>query len=284
MFSSDIMCFEINSRKNVRKIDVHHHLAEEENYVENLLKEMDRHEIEKSSLIGLGPLFKGLFVKGKHDGTCADNTAVEKVFRKYPDRFFGLGFVRLGVDSPPLVDELHEKGFAGLKFTIPKKRYDDEGYFPVYQKAQELKMPCLFHTGIVKLPCACPGERVSSFNMDCIHLEAIAQEFPELKIIIAHLGVQNYLTALTLVRLFPNIYADLSGSTPGWRANLTMEEWRKYLWFPNASEKLLFGTDVHFCEFSRNIDIYEKIIAAANWNKIQRENIFYKNSSKIFSI
>jgi hypothetical protein len=266
----------------MKKIDMHHHLVEEAGYTDNLLREMDKHEIEKSALIGLGSLFKGLFVKNGHDGTCADDDAVEKAVNAHSDRFFGLGYIRLGVDGAAKVDKLHERGFKGLKFHIPKDRYDAEKFFPVYEKAQNYDMPCLFHTGIVKMPQPLPEERISSFNMSCIHLEAIAQVFPELKIIIAHLGVQDYLTALTLIRIFDNIYADLSGTTPGWRANLSMDDWKKLLWFPNAHEKIIFGTDVHFSEIKRNIDIYETITDISGWNIKMKENMFYDNSKALF--
>jgi uncharacterized protein len=268
----------------MKKIDMHHHLVEESGYVDNLLREMDKNEIEKTALIGLGSLFKGLFVKNGHNGSCANNSAVERVVKVYPDRFFGLGYIRLGVDEAEKVDELHERGFSGLKFHIPKDRYDAENFFPVYEKAQQYNMPCLFHTGVACLPEPAPKERVSSFNMNCIHLEAVAQIFPELKIIIAHLGVQDYLTALTLIRIFDNIYADLSGSTPGWRANLSMYDWEKLLFFPNAHEKILFGTDVHFSEIESNINVYEEISIAANWNKEMKQNIYYNNSKTLFKI
>ena len=223
----------------MKKIDMHHHLVEEADYIDNLLRVMDEYEIEKSALIGLGPLFKGLFVRNGHDGSCADDKAVEKIIKRYPDRFFGLGYIRLGKDSADKVTELYERGFIGLKFHIPKMRYDDERATAIYEKAVEYDMPCLFHTGVVRLPEPYPEEQISSFNMSCIHLEGVAQRFPELKIIIAHLGVQDYLTALTLIRIFDNIYADLSGSTPGWRANIPLDVWKQLLWFSNAHEKIL---------------------------------------------
>jgi predicted TIM-barrel fold metal-dependent hydrolase len=266
----------------MKKIDMHHHLVEEVNYADNLLLVMDRFEIEKTGLIGLGGLFAKMFVKGQYDGSCADDDAVERVVGSHSDRFFGLGYMRLGVDDSRKVDELYNRGFKGLKFHIPKKRYDHEEYFPVYEKAQRYGMPCLFHTGIVKLPEACPGEKISSFNMDCIHLEAVAQEFPNLKIIIAHLGVQDYLTALTLIRLFDNIYADLSGSTPGWRANVSAEDWKRFLWFPEASSKILFGSDVHFSEIESSIGIYEEIADAAGWDSAMRLDVYSENSQRIF--
>ncbi len=263
---------------------MHHHLVEESGYIDNLLRVMDDCEIEKSALIGLGPMFKGLFVKNGHDGSCADDNAVENVVKQYPDRFFGLGYIRLGVDSAKKVTELHERGFAGLKFHIPKIRYDDERAYEVYQKATDYNMPCLFHTGVVRLPEPQPLEQISSFNMACIHLEAVAQRFPELKIIIAHLGVQDYLTALTLIRIFDNIYADLSGSTPGWRANLYMDDWKRLLWFPNAHQKILFGSDVHYSEVASNIAIYEKIATAAGFSNPMLENLFFNNSKKMFRV
>lgn len=266
----------------MKKIDTHHHLIEEKSYLENLLREMDRFEIEKTALIGLGRLFKGLFIRGEHDGSCADNDAVENAFKKHPNRFFGLGFVRLGADPPSLATELHERGFTGLKFTIPRKRYDDEEFFPFYEKAQALNLPCLFHTGIINLPVPRPGEGVSSFNMDCIHLEAIAQEFPDLQIIIAHLGVQSFLTALTLVRLFPNIHADLSGSNPGWRANISPEEWRRYLWFPDAHRKLLFGTDVHWSEIATGVELQISILAAAGFDEHKQRDVFHDNAAGLY--
>jgi len=268
----------------MRKIDMHHHLVEEVGYVDNLLREMDRFEIEKTALIGLGELFAGLFVRGEHDGSLADDASVERVVRMHPDRFFGLGYIRLGVDTAGKVNEMAARGFKGLKFHIPKKRYDDEEYFPVYEGALAHALPCLFHTGVVCLPTPRPAEMVSSFNMDVIHIEGITQVFPELPLIIAHLGVQDYLTALTIIRILPHVYADLSGSTPGWRANLSMADWKRLLWFPHAAEKLLFGTDVHFSEIADNVGIYENICGAVDWAPVARQNLFYDNAARLFGV
>jgi len=143
----------------MKKIDSHHHLIQETGYVDGLLREMDRLNIEKSSLIGLGTLFEGLFVRGRLSGPVADNHAVARVVRNHPDRFFGLGFVRLGKDDPALVDELKDQGFAGLKFTVPTDRYSSPEFHPCYARASELGMPCLFHTGIIKLPRPLAGAR-----------------------------------------------------------------------------------------------------------------------------
>lgn len=266
----------------MKKIDVHHHLIEEQGYVDHLLRTMDRHNIETCALIGLGTLFRGLFVCREHDTKQnADNDAVEAVCRRHPDRFTGWGYIRLGEDGPGKVTELHDRGFKGIKFHTPKNRYDDHVNFSVYERIRDLGMPALFHTGVVRLPQPAPGEGVSSFNMSCIHLEAIAQEFPNFNMIIAHLGVQDYLTALTLIRIFPNIYADLSGSTPGWRANIAMEDWKRLLWFPEASQKILFGSDVHETEIESSIGIYEQIASAAEWSQHELDDLYFNNAMQL---
>ncbi|MFA5687999.1 MAG: amidohydrolase family protein [Kiritimatiellales bacterium] len=267
----------------MKKIDSHHHLIEEAGYVSMLLRTMDRLGIETSALIGLGPLFRHLFIRKPYDPAYkADNDAVEKVSHQHPDRFIPLGFIRLGTDGPETVTELYERGFQGIKFHIPLERYDSKEFFSVYQRVCDHKLPALFHTGVIGLPQPAPGEGISSFNMSCIHLEAVAQELPDMKIIIAHLGVQDYLTALTLIRIFPNIYADLSGSNPGWRANIPLDLWKQLLWFPDAHKKILFGSDVHEAEIGEGITIYENIITAAGWGVAERKSIYYDNAEKIF--
>ena len=46
-------------------------------------------------------------------------------------------------------DILKEMGFVGLKPYKPHFPYSDERYFPIYERAQALRMPVLFHTGLV---------------------------------------------------------------------------------------------------------------------------------------
>ena len=268
----------------MNSVDIHHHLIAEKDYADSLLRAMDTFGIERTGLIGLGPLFNGLFATGERGAACPDNGAVEIAVRQHPDRFFGLGFVRLGVDGPAQVDELADRGFRGLKFHIPKDRYDADSFSPIYSRAVHHGLPCLFHTGIVRLPTPRPNEGIRSSYMEPIHLEGVAQEFPELCIILAHLGVQSYLTALTLIRIFPNIHADISGSVPGWRANLAPEDWKRLLWFEDAPQKLLFGTDVHCREFAPTLAMYETVFQAAGWAADQRLAVMRGNAMRLFGL
>lgn len=269
----------------MRKIDIHHHLLEETDYANHLLRTMDKYKIEKTCIIGLGPLARGMFAKGfptgSPTGSGVDNVAVERTFKAHPERFIGMGFIRLGVDTAVAVDELVDRGFTACKFHIPKQRYSEQAYFPVYERACRHKLPCLFHTGIVSMPSPCPGEHISSYSMEPIHLEAVAQEFPDLKIIIAHLGVQSYLTAVTLIRIFPNIYADLTGTIPGWRVHFDAGDWKKLFRWENSSQKILFGTDVHCSQIGQALELQQQIFDAAGWDFAEQQDIYYNTAKRL---
>ena len=148
------------------------------------------------------------------------------LFEKYPDFLVGLGYLNLGrdVDSPDRIDELKAMGFAGLKMIIPSKPYNDDRYFPLYERAEKLAMPMLFHTGWV---AGDDPDLVRRFDIDATKyqpytLDRIARYFPELRVIAAHLGHPHFGEAFQVLMSFPNVYFDFSGGgcSPHWVAAL----------------------------------------------------------------
>ena len=142
------------------------------------------------------------------------NADVAALIRKHPDRLVGFGKVNIDLDQlddASAVDRLKAMGFSGLKFIGPSWNYDDERFYPIYERAAKLKMPILFHTGFL----ASYGEqgrlRVSSDKMRAMLLDTIARAFPALKIIMAHLGNPEFETGLYLTEQFNNIYGEFSG-------------------------------------------------------------------------
>src|SRR5206468_2546510 len=109
--------------------------------------------------------------------------------------------------------------------------YDDETYFPIYDAAEEHGFTCLFHTGVIGGgadfrtqdpfdPALIERLReweqrsrrsgVSSAFMQPIYLDTIAFNFPELKIIGAHLGIGTYDLAAHVARWRRNVFFDIS--------------------------------------------------------------------------
>lgn len=214
-------------------IDGHAHLEAEPGYAENLLRECDRLGIERVCISGLGSAFE-----------MADNDDVAAAVRKHPDRLIGFRYLRLGLHRVQDVDLAVDSGFRGLKFTIPLRPYDDPEYFPVYERAQQYGLPCLFHTGIVTTKRYVRG--VASVHMRPVHLDTIAHEFPRLNLICAHLGMPWYEEAAAVARILPNVYVDLSGAPLGWRAQKDAAFFRALFYRTDVWAKVIWGSDVHY--------------------------------------
>ena len=110
-----------------------------------------------------------------------------------------------------------------------------------------------------------------------MRLEPITREFPDLGIIIAHLGVHWNTDAAELARMRPNVYVDLTGEPDGWRMRADTVGMDKWLWWPGAFEKVVFGTDVHYSKIGQ---ILEEDINRLDWLNIPtqtRRKIFAGN-------
>ena len=104
------------------------------------------------------------------------------------------------------------------------------------------------------------------------HVEQMAQladKYPDMKLIIAHLGSTEQVDAIANARN-GNIYADTSAR--GCALNNIVE----YAVQRVGSEKILFGTDTYSCAFS-----YPRI-ALAELPMEDKENILWKNALRLF--
>jgi len=224
-------------------IDAHAHLLDEPGYLDGLLRTMDECAIDRCCLSGLGPLFR-----------CAGDAEVAHAFRDHPDRLIGAVFVRPGLDPPEKIKWAREEGFRLVKVSAPRLPYDDPRCFPLWRRAKECAMPALFHTGIVTTSVEAPGEGISSWNMHPMRIEPITREFPNLGIIVAHLGIHWNDDAAELARMRPNVFVDLTGEPGGWRARADAVGVERWLWWPGAFGKVVFGTDVHFSKIPRILE------------------------------
>lgn len=126
-----------------------------------------------------------------------------------------------------------EEGFRGLKLYPTYQHFypNDRALYPMYEAAQELRMPVLFHTGTSVFR----GSKIK--YGEPLHLDDLAVDFPDLPLVMAHSGrTMWYEQAFTLARLHPNLYMEISGLPPKNLLN----------YFPalerNAG-KIIFGSD-----------------------------------------
>jgi predicted TIM-barrel fold metal-dependent hydrolase len=137
-------------------------------------------------------------------------------------------------NTAPLLRELcGQQGFKGLKLYPTYNHFypNEPKIYPLYAAAQEMGIPVLFHTG----SSVFQNSRMKYGNP--ILYDDVAADFPDLKIIMAHGGRGPwYDEAMTMIRLHPNVYVDLSG--------LPVRKWLQF--FPELdrfAHKFVFGTD-----------------------------------------
>lgn len=99
-----------------------------------------------------------------------------------------------------------ELGLRGLKLAPSLQEFypDDRQVYPIYAKAQELRLPVLFHAGMTWEPGA------QAKYSQPTRFEGVAHDFPELKIVLAHLAWPWVADAVSLALKYPNVYLDTS--------------------------------------------------------------------------
>jgi hypothetical protein len=215
-------------------IDFHAHYPQEPDFAAQLVELLPQAGIDKICLCSAGEAF----------GHASNETILEAA-KRYPERIVALALVELGKDNPDVVDQYAAQGYRGFKITNPRGPYDEEAYFPVYERMERTGLPLLAHTGILMRIRMTPGERVSSNWMRPICLDAVVRSFPGLNIVGAHLGVPWHEEASMMARMHPNYYVDLTGAWwGGWRVNKNPEFYHYHFFWEGAWDKVLFGTDI----------------------------------------
>lgn len=100
-------------------------------------------------------------------------------------------------------------------------------------------------------------------------MAAFANKYPNMKLIIAHLGSLEHINAIKEAK-YGNIYADTSGYLS------SLNNIVEYAVDTVGSEKILFGTDTYSPAFQ-----YSRI-ALARISQSDKENILYKNAIRLF--
>lgn len=199
------------------------------------------------------------------------------------------------------VRELHAMGYRGLKMIGVKRAYDEPEYFPMYAAAEELKMPVLLHMGVIGGGVdysrthprydAAAAERlkmmrsrmqprdVSAGRMHPWHLDTIANNFPMLPLMGAHLGgTGNYEAAASVARWRANVHFDLSGGE-------TIEQHaveRNMIGREIGVEKLVWGSDCQIDEIQEHVDRFVKIFDDLQLTEDQMDRIWYRNAAEMF--
>ncbi len=227
--------------------------------------------------------------------------ALKTAAAAHPDVVIPYGY--LDVDSPGARAEIEAfaaGGAKGIKMHTPKYDWDDFGYFPLYQRMQDLGLVALFHTGIVCTivdgNCGSSDEPQTSSmaRMRPSFLHTISRAFPRLRIQGAHLGNPWYDEAAEAARWQKNLYFDLTGSSLI-KKQKRLAVFKEYLWWDGptahspsdavyAFEKLVFGTDEPPEAVDNMLERYEAMLEACGVPEPSRRKIFGETMARILGI
>ncbi len=182
------------------------------------------------------------------------NDAVAEFVAAYPERL--IGFCAVHPFDPHCMEEL-ERGrgdlaMKGVKLGANYQNYDplEPRALAVYDYAQRHGLPVMFHKGTSPVRDA-PIRYAHPMVAD-----EIAMRYPDLRMILAHLGHPWQVDTCVVIRKHPNVFADLSGNFyrpfSFWEQMVKASEW-------NVLDKILFGTDWPITDVTETIDHMRRV-------------------------
>jgi len=240
-------------------IDIHAHLWDsefEQNKLE-IVKACSVYNISKVFISSLGTMYPDM------DEISRLNGETHKFMLEEPEQIGG--FCYINPQNSDCLDMLkrgiEDFGMSGMKLWIATF-CDDPKVFPLAEKCIEYKVPVLVHAfykAVGQLKFESLGTNVAN----------LASNYPELKIIMAHLGANCY-SELKPILNFKNVSVDISGSI--FRRD-DIDYSRKLL----GANRILFGTDMPGASFLTNYGQIEE----ADLDSCERELIYYKNAQRM---
>lgn len=222
---------------------------------------------------------------------------------RHPDLFIPTAMIDPEVTTPERLHELRDLGYVGLKMIGVRRDYDCEDYFPVYETAEKFGWPILLHMGVIgggidyslTHPRRDPAAQeayvrwskmgmkmnTSAMRMRPFHLDTIANNFPTLRLIGAHLGgTGNYDEAASVARWRHNVYFDFSGGTTIERHAVE----RRLIGHEIGFEKLIFGSDTQPEKIADHIRRWDTIFDLLEVPEDGRDRLWWQNGAEIYGL
>jgi predicted TIM-barrel fold metal-dependent hydrolase len=205
--------------------------------------------------------------------------------------------------TPAGLRDLRNMGYRGLKMIGVRRAYDCEDYFPVYETAEKFGWPVLLHMGVIgggidyarthprrdpdaaemyyRWETTAAPRNMSAMRMRPFHMDTIANNFPRLKIIGAHLGgTGNYDEAASVARWRHHAYFDISGGTTIERHAVE----RGLIGKEIGIEKLIFGSDTAPERIADHVSRWEAIFALLDLTAAEKERIWWLNGAELYGL
>ena len=146
-----------------------------------------------------------------------------------------------GASAVARLRDLAAAGARGLKLHPSLQDFvpNDRAWYPLYETAQELALPIVFHTGQTGIGAGLPGGRgIKLRYSDPMLIDDVAADHPALTIVLAHPSVPWQDAAISMATHKANVFIDLSGWSPKYFPPQLVRAANSLL-----KRKVLFGSD-----------------------------------------
>ena len=151
---------------------------------------------------------------------------------------------------------IEECGVRGFKFhpTVQGFYANDRMAYPLYEVIAEYGLPAIFHSGHSGIGSGMPGGGGLRLKYsEPIHLDDVAADFPDMKVVIAHPSWPWQDEALSICLHKPNVYIDLSGWSPKYFPPQLVQYANSLL-----KERMLFASDFPLIRPDRWLEDFRK--------------------------
>jgi uncharacterized protein len=249
-------------------IDYHTHVGTAEHWGEAFLAEAHRMRGSAASIVttldqhrsAMASVSKAIVLafRSRHLGVDVPNDYVAEYVASDPERL--IGFASVDPHDGDALRELQrahqELGLRGLKTSPIYQAYDpvDARMLPIYRYCEAQRLPLLTHHGTT-FPRTAPLKWAHPQQV-----EEVALAYPELRIVIAHLGHPWEVETIAVLRKHPHVYTDISA--------LFYRPFQLYSSLTLAKEygvwhKLLFGTDYPITTIDETVEGLQRLLGYA---------------------
>lgn len=210
------------------------------------------------------------------------NDYIADIARRYPKQFVAFGSVDpwKGKAARYEIERcVGDLGVKGLKFMPNTQQFfpNDERFYPIWELAQDLRLVVLIHSGTTGVGAGRPGGGgiKLKYSRPIPHIDDVAADFPELKIIMAHPSWPWQEEQLAMLVHKPNVYMDLSGWSPKYFQPSLVQYANNLI-----QDKVLFGSDYPVIMPERWLNDFEQ----AGFRDDVKEKILLTNAAKLLGL
>lgn len=272
-------------------IDAHFHYSKLDSFVKaaadngidytraGLLKNCEENSVVAGVCMGLTERSPGSFPDSETP------TPMNYDLDAMPENFYfcaGINPHQLNGDNiKELENTLIRPDCAGIKIYAGYFHYlvSDKIYDPVYSLALKYDLPVAVHTGDTY------SDRGLLKYSHPLSVDELAVKYPDLKIVICHLGNPWVMDTAEILYKNKKVYADISGLQVGDKAlfkrfcseELYLNTFRTALIFADCYEKIIYGSDWPLAPMKVYIDMVKLIVPEEHHRKV-----FYENALSVF--